>query len=168
MKDFPNLGLDVYDIYDIFDRNTKEVFNVSLINCDDVEDGLYDDYLFETEDEAEEKCWEIGEHFNKLAGMKEIKIYRCLELNSVDDLNRDDLGECWAWDRDAAVNFGLNNLYNPNFLLIGIVNKENINWKESLNRYAINSLFNRGMEENELVIKNNGIHVKLLDVEHLD
>ena len=53
MKDFPNLGLDVYDIYDIFDRNVKEVFNVSLINCDDVEDGLYDDYLYEDEDELE-------------------------------------------------------------------------------------------------------------------
>ena len=51
MKDFPNLGLDVYDIYDIFDRNIKEVFNVSLINCDDVEDGLYDDYLFDECDE---------------------------------------------------------------------------------------------------------------------
>ena len=94
--------------------------------------------LFEDDEDAEEQIYEIIENFDNLAGKNKIEIFRILHLNSLSDLNKIELGECWAWNRKTALNFGYENVNDANFMLHGFTSPKNIDWKESVKRYAIN------------------------------
>lgn len=129
-------------------------------------DDVFDeDYLFETEEDAENELCVLLDKFDELKNKKWINIYRSLELEDIKYLDREFLGECWAWDEDAAHNFAINNLSNLDnvYILYAKVPSESIDWMESYKRYFINSLGNYGMEENELVVKYQS-DIKLLEI----
>lgn len=166
MKDFPifNMNLDevVAFAIDILDDMSYGLYQFGNDNYDDIDDS-YNSILFETIEEAEDELYDICLKFNNISKQNKIKIYRSIHINSIEDLNEEDLGECWAFDEKAARTFGYMNVESPIFLMKGLTNSNNINWIESLKRYIINSLGHYGDEENELVIKDS-YNVKVLDV----
>ena len=157
---FNNLKYDFYDLYDLIKNEFEDVYDLILWT----DDGSGDEYLFEDDEDAEEHIYEIIEIFDDLASKNKIEIFRILHLNSLSDLNKIELGECWAWNRKTALNFGYENVNNANFMLHGFTSPKNIDWKESIKRYAINSLLDS--KEDELVVINSA-DVTLIDVEQL-
>jgi ADP-ribose pyrophosphatase YjhB (NUDIX family) len=109
----------------------------------------YIDYLYLSRKKAYEEIKYILDFFNSFPNI--IPIYRAIKAKSLENINKDNLGYYWSWDKKSAINFGLIQTQS-NFLISAKTNFDNIDWKSSLEKYFIFSNNMDGEEENELEI----------------
>lgn len=153
------------DFDDFMELAHDTLMNYRYISlCKDWRESEYDEeYMFETEEDAEDEVGRIYDYFEWLFNKKELILYRCVGLKDLNSLDREHLGECWAWDEKSARTFGHNNVLLNHFILVAKTSHDNINWEESYKRYFINSFSNYGNEENELVTMYND-DIELLEI----
>lgn len=109
--------------------------------------------VFNSKEEFYNECYNIGETFNTMPDM--IPIWRSIYVNSLKDINYENIGEAWSFERESAINFG-NNHTRANVLLKAYTPHNNVDWDQTLKNYVSESLpeLYSGDEENELVIIN--------------
>lgn len=69
---------------------------------------------------------------------KEITIYRLLRLNTIDDLELDDIGKYWSFDESGVGDYGSGTREfkgDEKFILTGLVNPKNIDWEYGFTSY---------------------------------
>lgn len=137
-----------YDTYDLYPGYSEPL--------DDDEE-----YLYSSKDIAEKHAKSIIEIFDSLPNP--IPIYRALMAKSEDDIDFDYIGESWSFIKDSAISFGSHN--NSNLLISGLIDKDYVNWDETINRFI---LFSSGDEddENEIVVEDMN-KIKVTRVEKL-
>lgn len=107
------------------------------------------DYYFNTKKQAIEWARIVKDIFESFPS--EIKIYRTIYLKNIESLRSDNLGESWSWEKDSVVEFGVH--AGNNYILSGVVNHNNIDWKQSVESFVVNSSDPFSNEsENELYI----------------
>lgn len=130
-KYFSNIGMNTeyaFDLIDYFD-NYKDLYpNYS-------EDSEYnDDYFYNSVEEAYEQVNDILEFFDSLPNP--IPIYRTIKVKSIDNIDYNDLGESWSYEKESAINFAKNN-NNGNYLISGKTYFNNIDWKNTIKLYFL-------------------------------
>lgn len=140
---------EYYDTYDLYPGYSEPL--------DDDED-----YLYSTKDIAEKHAESIIDIFDSLPNP--IPVYRSLMAKSEDDIDFDYIGESWSFIKDSAISFGSHN--NSNFLISGLIDKDYVNWDETINRFILFSSGGDSDDENEIVIKDMN-KIKVTGVEKL-
>ena len=107
-----------------------------------------DECMFNNKSQCEKFAKNIVNLFDGFP--KEFPIYRSLKAKSIDDINRDDLGESWSFDLESARQFGSHN--GSNFILSAIVTDDNVDWYKSMHLYLIFSGRDDADDENEIVV----------------
>lgn len=109
------------------------------------------EFYFDSEEKAVEAIENIFYQFDILPDP--IPVYRVMKVKNLEDIDYDDLGASWSYEKDSALGFGSRyNLYSV--LLSGLIEKKYIDWKSTLKVYVQHSLGLIGEEENEIVIPN--------------
>lgn len=111
------------------------------------ENQYSDEYYFKSQTEAMQAVQDILHTLSSLPDP--IPVYRAIYANSPQDI-APDYGESWSFDRRAALEFGSHN--RSNYLLSGQIRKNDVDWKETVHRYVLNSYAHWGEAEDEIVI----------------
>jgi hypothetical protein len=104
-----------------------------------------------------------GEHAKFRARAKTftdpLRIYRMVRLNSPNDLRLDPIGTYWAWDARNVEPYGFSDYdqSGENFLLVGEVAADDVNWFETTLRNTVRA------SEQEITVKK-GRPVRLLGI----
>jgi len=147
-KYFPNIGLSSEDVFELIDY--YDSYRDLFPNYGE-ENEYEEDYYFPSEDEAYDDINETLELFSSLPNP--IPIYRSIKVHSKEDIDLDDLGESWSYDKDSAINFAKNQA-GGNYLLSGRTNFTNVDWKTTLELFYMFSRRFDGYDENEINIIN--------------
>lgn len=86
------------------------------------------------EDLIKEYMW----FFINFSEKKEITIYRLLRLNTIDDLELNDIGEYWSFDKSGVGDYGSGRRKfkgESKFILTGLTNPKNIDWEDGFRHY---------------------------------
>lgn len=121
-----------------------------------------DETYYDSKEEAEQVADGIIDIFDSLPNP--IPIYRAIHAKDRNDIDTDELGESWSYERDSAINFGSHN--GSNFLLSGEVAKEDVNWAGSIKAYVLFSGGYSDEDENEIVVDDSSA-VKNLKIEDI-
>jgi len=164
-------------LYERFNEAWEPKFDIATIldaiewedNYSDLYPGYSDEpgdfteeTYYDTKEEAEEAANQIIDILSSLPNP--IPVYRAIKANDRDDIDTEDLGESWSYDRDSAINFGSHN--SSNFLLSGEVNKEDVNWTGTIKAYVIFSGGYSDDDENEIVVDDSN-SIKNLKIEDI-
>lgn len=91
-----------------------------------------------------------------------IPIYRVIKVQSLDKIDKENLGVSWSFSKDSALGFG--DRYNvKSVLLTGKIAKKHVNWRDTLKLYVQHSLDYYGEEENEIVVPDSD-HIEDLEI----
>lgn len=145
---FSNIGLSSEDVFELIDY--YDSYRDLFPNYGE-ENEYEEDYYFSSEDEAYDDINETLELFSSLPNP--IPIYRSIKVHSKEDIDLDDLGESWSYDKDSAINFAENHA-GGNYLLSGRTNFTNVDWKTTLKLFYKFSRRFDGYDENEINIIN--------------
>lgn len=115
----------------------------------DFENEYEDDYFFESREVAYSHVNHVLSIFDELPNP--IPIYRTIRVNKVDDIDYDNLGESWSFERESAINFAKNHALG-NVLISGYAKFDNVDWKETVKLYFNFSGGYDGYDENEIRI----------------
>lgn len=117
----------------------------------DQHDNEYEqEYYFASREKAYEAVREIVSIFEALPDP--IPVYRAIRANSQQEISPD-YGESWSFRKESALSFGAH--AGANYLLSGLINKKDVNWKESIRLYILNSYAHYDdSAEDEIVIPN--------------
>jgi len=122
------------------------------------------DYYFNTKKQAIQWVDIVKDIFESFPS--KIKVYRTVYFKNIESLRKDDLGESWSWERDSAIEFGVH--AGNNYILSGIVNRKNVDWKRSIEMFVVNSSDPFSSEsENELYIPFSEEVIKDLKIEKI-
>lgn len=107
-----------------------------------------DEYYFDTKEQAEDYADNV---IGILEGLPDpIQVFRAIKADTVKDIDLEDPGESWSFERKSAIDFGSRNM--SNFLLSATVEKDDVNWAGTIKAYAIFSGSYTDEDENEIVI----------------
>lgn len=106
-----------------------------------------DDYYFRNRQEAMQAAQEILHVFESLP--EPIPIFRAISAKSTQDIDPD-WGESWSFRRESALEFGVH--AGCNYLLSGLIRKADVNWRETVHLYVVNSYGRWGEAEDEIVV----------------
>jgi hypothetical protein len=84
--------------------------------------------------EAYDNVNNILDFFNNLPNP--ISIYRTIKVKNINDIDYDDLGESWSYEKESAINFAKNNT-NGNYLISGKTNFDNVDWNNTIKLYFL-------------------------------
>lgn len=118
-----------------------------------------DEYEYDSEEKARDFAQLVLDILGDLPDPT--PIYRAIKAESVESIDKGSLGESWAFEKNAALEFGSHN--GSNYLLQALAPRDAINWFESANRFCENSRdpFS-GEAEMELVVSDES---RLFDLE---
>jgi hypothetical protein len=126
---FSRIGLSTEDVFDlIYYYDTYRDLYPGYSDDNEYEE----EYYYPTMDDAYNEVNNTLEFFNELP--EPLTIYRSIKVKSLDDIDYENLGESWSYDKQSAINFAYNQA-GGNVLLVGKTNFENINWEETLRLY---------------------------------
>ncbi len=115
------------------------------INDDDKE------FYFDSKEKAIEEIENVFFQFDNLPDP--IPIYRVMGVKDLKDIDYDDLGASWSYNKDSAI--GFSQRYNiRGVLLSGLIEKKHVHWESTLKTYLEFSLGLFGEEEHEIVVPN--------------
>lgn len=145
---FTRLGLKTEDVFGMIDfidsyRDLYPGYDDDNIN------EYSDEYYFSSESSAYNDVNSNLETFDSLP--EPIDIHRSIKVNSKDDIDYDDLGESWSFDKQSAINFA-NNQAGGNYLITGKTKSYNVDWKRTIKTYYDFSGGYDGYDENEVTI----------------
>jgi hypothetical protein len=150
---FDKIGLSLENIVKIVDTTIGQVNDrFSYPDENYIEnDDEWNEPVYNSKEEFYEECYDIGEMFNDMPDM--IPIWRSIYVKSLKEINYEYLGESWSFDRSSAIRFG-NNHAQANVLLKAFTPHNNVDWEETIKRYATESMeqLYSGDAEDELVI----------------
>jgi len=112
------------------------------------EQDFSDEYYFDSRGDAEQFADNVIDTFDSLPDP--IPVYRAIKADSEEDIDLDDPGESWSFERESAIEFGSHNF--SNYLLTAEVSKQDVNWAGTIKAYAIFSGGYSSEDENEIVI----------------
>lgn len=129
-RHFPKIGLSTEDVFPMIEYSDshKNLFP----DFDEFDSEYYDDFYFESREEAYQEVNEILSTFEDMSDP--IEIFRTIKVDDLDSIRYDDLGESWSFERTGAIQFA-NNHGRGNVLLIGKVKFEDVDWKKTLQLY---------------------------------
>jgi hypothetical protein len=105
------------------------------------------DSLSETlEDVPDDLAEQILGVFRDLSTKSEVTIYRVVEADSAESVRTDDMGESWSFERDAAIEFGEENVPGPRWIITGKTKPDNIDWDHALCNYMEFGIAGRELE----------------------
>ena len=91
-----------------------------------------------------------------------LPIYRLIFVDDTDDINLKELGTSWTWDTKNWDDLISSVLYDDDvengditILISGIIDKQYVNWEDTVNKYLTQHLYSKEFDENEIVIPKN-------------
>lgn len=129
MFDYHDSYKNLYPGYNNFDNEAEE------------------EYYFRNRREALQAAQEILHIFQSLP--EPIPVFRAIQAKTQQDIDPHH-GESWSFMQESALEFGTH--ANCNFLLSGLIRKSDVNWRETVYRYVLNSYGRWGEQEDEIVI----------------
>lgn len=145
-KYFSNIGLSSEDVFELIDY--RDSYRDLFPNYGE-ENEYEEEYYFPSEDEAYDDVNETLDLFSSLPNP--IPIYRSIKVYSKEDIDLNDLGESWSYDKESAINFAKNQA-GGNYLLSARTNFTNVDWKNTLELFYKFSRGYDGYDENEINI----------------
>lgn len=145
-KYFSNIGLSSEDVFELIDYHDS--YRDLFPNYGE-ENEYEEEYYFPSEDEAYDDVNETLELFSSLPNP--ISIYRSIKVYSKEDIDLNDLGESWSYDKESAINFAKYQA-GGNYLLSARTKFTNVYWKKTLDLFYKFSRGYDGYDENEINI----------------
>ena len=129
-------NIDNYSVEEVL----KIIWDVHVGSWDDLypfydndEDDYYsDDFLFDTKEQAVKHAEFVLDTFQGLDDP--FMIYRTININKWDDIDYDDLGNHWSFEKQSAINFARKE-GGGNILLSGKIYKNDVDWEETLVKF---------------------------------
>ena len=117
------------------------------------------EYHFDTKEKAENYARRLIDMLDSLPDP--IPIFRAVKAKSTEDVDVENPGESWSFERISAVTFGSHN--DSNFLMTAKINKKDVDWNGTVRAYALFSGELTPESENEIVVgdPNNLIDMKV-------
>lgn len=88
-----------------------------------------------------------------------LPIYRLIFVDNIDDIDLKELGTSWTWDTKNWNDLISSVLYDDDVkngfitvLISGNIDKQYVNWEDTLNKYLTQHLYSKDFDENEIVI----------------
>jgi hypothetical protein len=135
---------DVFDLIDYSDwRNLYPDYKKE-------DTGFGDEYMFETKEKAYQYAEFVADVFNSFDN--EIEIYRCIIVNDISQIDYENPGEYWSFDRESAINFGKRAGSGILVLLTGKIKAIDVDWKKSVKTFICFSNNGTDEDENELFV----------------
>ena len=156
-KFFSNIGLKSEDVFNMIEYHDS--YKDLYPSYSDYENEYEEDYYFETKEDAYNDVNKTLHFFNNLPNP--IPIYRSIKVKSMLDINFDNLGDSWSFDKQSAVNFAKNQA-GGNVLLIAKTKFDNVDWNNTLKLWYQFSRTDDGYDENEINIIDSD---KIFDIE---
>lgn len=164
-------ALNEYDNEDSFLKNYETAKRYAYENIDDVAEA-FDEYNENPEDinnsYRKDKYVELidlyVDKYNELKNNNNVTIYRLIKLNSLNDLDANNIGKHWSFEKSGVGAYGEQH---PNrgmmktgksYILEGLVDSKNIDWI-----YGFNSFVWYGEDQWECAL-NKGAIVKILKI----
>ena len=105
-------------------------------DCNDLDYEYRDSYTYK---DIEEIIYDYINFYKKYKDEEYIEIYRLIKLNTLKDLELDDIGKWWSFEENGigAYSSGRREFKgNKFFVLTGIIKPEDIDWKYGFNSYT--------------------------------
>lgn len=118
-------------------------------STDNKEEYYDDDFWFDTEEQALLYAEEVLDMFQGFDNP--FPIYRTIAIGKWDDLNHEDLGNHWSFDRESAINFAGYNT-SGNVLISAMIRKEDVDWEQTIQLYEQFSGNWTDEDENEIYV----------------
>ena len=127
----------------------------SVVNW--VRDNMENDVLFIDEDSTvlsdlgEDRVTEYMYKFRDVTRKNEIEIYRLIMLQNIENLNINNIGEWWSFERDGVGDYGFNGSdrhKHNSFVFTGTINTNDIDWER-----GFYSFMNYGKDQFECNVK---------------
>lgn len=147
---FSNINMSTEDVFDLI--QWEDTYKNLFPYYSDYENEYEDEYYFESKNDAFADVNQTLDIFNSLPDP--IPIYRTIKVKSINDIDLDNLGESWSFDKDSAINFA-NNEGRGNYLLIAKTNFNNVDWEKTIELYYQFSKGNDSYDENEIYVMDN-------------
>ena len=147
---------DIFDCIDYFD-SYKDLYPGYSEDRD-----FTNEYMFDTKEKAILYANEILNIFNNFPPI--VDVYRSIYAKNKSDIDLEYTGDHWSFDRESAINFAKNHAHG-NYLLIGKIKAEDIDWKTSVKNFTRMSQNYDEYDENELVV--NGFKVFNITIEDI-
>ena len=147
---------DIFDCIDYFD-SYKDLYPGYSEDRD-----FTNEYMFDTKEKAILYANEILNIFNNFPPI--VDVYRSIYAKNKSDIDLEYTGDHWSFDRESAINFAKNHAHG-NYLLIGKIKAEDIDWKTSVKNFTRMSQNCDEYDENELVV--NGFKVFNITIEDI-
>lgn len=135
----PIYGLSIEDIINFIDKGNY--YDIYPNYSEDYNENA--DYMFKSKEHLMDEIEQMFYIFDNLPDP--IPIYRTIKVDSVNDINLDNLGDSWSYNKKSALNFAKNHNWG-NVLLSGKVKKDFVDWKQTIKSYL---LFTMGQYGNE-------------------
>lgn len=144
------ISLGIFTKTDVFDAIMSRDFNWHDLYPNYSEEFDEDDEtMFETKEKAEQYADYVISTFDSLPNP--VPIYRALYSEDENSIDLDYLGESWSMYKESAISFGSHN--GSNFLIEATIDKQFVNWEETLNRFVLFSHGDDADDENEIVVR---------------
>jgi len=146
-----------------FDRSDEDFFKLidEALSSSGSDFDLYPGYSKNQDDEWNEECRFVDknqaiEYVNEirmvLGGLPEpIPIFRAISATNEEQIDKENPGIYWSFEKDNAITFGKRN--GSNFLLSGTIASKYVDWEETIRAYVINSDLTDGDSEFEINVK---------------
>lgn len=104
------------------------------------------------------------EYYNNMVSLfnnlpNPLPIYRLIFVDDTNDINLHELGTSWTWDTENWDDLISSVLYDDDVengeivvVLSGNIDKNFIDWENTINKYITQHLYSKGFDENEIVI----------------
>jgi hypothetical protein len=168
------IGKIILEVLQVKMFTQDDIFN-SITNSFDFNSGWYDLYpgyikpfdeneetMFSTKEKAEQFANETADFFESIPNP--IPIFRALRANSIEDIELEYPGESWSLYRKNAIAFGSHN--GSNYLLSAFIQKQFVDWQETLNRFILFSMGGDGDDEMEIVVEDE-TEIKNIKIEEI-
>ena len=92
-----------------------------------------------TGDDLETLILLYKEKYNEIRNKSSIKIYRMLKLNTINDLDLNNVGVFWSFDENGVGAYGVGHNYTGEntFILTAIVNTKDIDWEQGFYSFLL-------------------------------
>lgn len=119
----------------------------------DYESEYPDDTRWKSKENAYEDINRILQFFESMP--EPIPVYRTVKVKDISEVDLENPGESWSYDKESALNFARNQA-GGNVLLSGFIKAEHVNWKSTLKAYFEFSEGFDSYDENEITADYDG------------
>lgn len=141
---YPKLGMSTEDAFEFVDY--RDSYCNLYPGYNDADADWTDEYWMDSKEDAYAT---VNDRLDVLESLPDvIPVYRTIAVKSLNDIDMDNLGECWSFEKHSALEFGVH--ARATVLMSGTIASEFIDWRTTVELHFQLSGHGDSDDENEV------------------